>query len=264
MTIKARTLILVLLMSSSLFAACNSQPKNATDLLAMKEWDLLWISDSSGRTVADIYADYIREDTAITVTVHDKWRDALSAGTVLEILEGGAVPKALEEIPELIPEMEVIVVYGNPEESEIENNPWDWNCGQSAAKTYVNACDMDTFARYIQDLEQIYQHIFELAGDKAVIVRAIDAYNPVAARWKTEGTLEECQECWGNYNSAIHQAATAYNVPIARVYDAWNGPDHDEDPNDKGYTRDGINPSETGARVVAEELRKLGYEPIDR
>ena len=155
----------------------------------------------------------------------------------------------------------MIVFYANPEESIDEDNPTDSNCAHSSATTYVNACEMDTFGLYIQHLELIYQHIFELRGDQPIIVRAFDAYNPIPARWEEDGTFDACHACWENYNAAIHQAASEYYIPVARVNDAWNGPDHNEDPNDKGYTADGIHPNELGAQVIAEELRKLGYDP---
>ena len=52
-------------------------------------------------------------------------------------------------------------------------------------------------------------------------------------------------------------------VPIANAFDAWNGIDHNEDPVEKGFTQeDDIHPNELGARVIAQLLRELGYEPI--
>lgn len=264
MTRKPFTFVFITLILALLLAACSTQTKGkAADLQEMEEWDLLWISDSSGWDVAEIYAAYIEEDTGIPVNVYDYWDGGLSAGTVLDILEGGDHPDAqLDKIPELIPEVEVIVFYTNPEESLDPQAPMDWNCAHSSAKTYVNACEMDTFALYTQHLVSIYEHIFDLRDGQPVIIRAFDAYNPTLARWEKDGTFDACQVCWGNYNTAIHQAAAKFNIPVAKVYDAWNGPDHDQDPNDKGYTKDGIHPNELGAQVIAEELRKLGYDPV--
>jgi len=264
MTHKLLTFVFITLFLALLLAACSTQPNgNTADLLEMEQWDLLWISDSSGWGVAEIYAAYIEEDTGIPVNVYDYWDGGLSAGTILDILEGGNHPDVeLDKIPELIPEVEVIVFYANPEESVDADDPMDWNCGQSPLKTYVNTCEMDTFALYTQHLESIYEHIFELRDGRPLIIRAYDAYNPALARWEKDGTFDACQVCWGNYNTAIHQAAAKFNIPVAKVYDAWNGPDHDQDPNVKGYTKDGIHPNELGAQVIAEELRKLGYDPV--
>jgi len=265
MTRKLLTFAFITLILALLLAACSILSIGGTpDLMEMEEWDLLWISDSSGWGVAEVYAAYIEEDTGIPVNVYDYWDGGLSAGTILDILEGGSNFNAeLDRIPERIPEMEVIVFYTNPEESVDADNPWDWNCGQSTLlKTYVNACEMDTFALYTQHLESIYQHIFDLHNGRPVIIRAYDAYNPTLARWEKDGTFDACQACWGNYNAAIHQAAAKFDIPVAKVYDAWNGSDHNQDPNDKGYTKDGIHPNELGAQVIAEELRKLGYDPV--
>jgi hypothetical protein len=44
---------------------------------------------------------------------------------------------------------------------------------------------------------------------------------------------------------------------------AFNGPIHAEEPVDKSCIQpDGEHPSEAGAKVIAEALRKLGYVPI--
>jgi lysophospholipase L1-like esterase len=45
------------------------------------------------------------------------------------------------------------------------------------------------------------------------------------------------------------------------VYDAFNGPNHDQDPRDKGYIgSDGMHTNETGQDIIADLLRELGYE----
>ncbi|WP_288048938.1 isochorismatase family protein [Nocardia sp.] len=44
---------------------------------------------------------------------------------------------------------------------------------------------------------------------------------------------------------------------------AFNGPNHDQDPGDKGYIfLDGLHPNDTGHRVIAEHFRSLGYDPL--
>jgi hypothetical protein len=229
----------------------------------MEEWDLVWISDSSGWDVAPIYASMIEEDTGIKVNVIDNWMGGLSAGYVYTVLKGEPTPNAtLEHLGEQIKDAEVIVFYANPDESWEEGNPADWMCTSSTTPNYVNNCDMETFDPYIQHLEEIYQMIFELRNGQPTIVRAFDAYNPLIARFKEQGAYEDCKACWANYNAAIHQAAASYNVPIAAVAEAWNGPNWDQDPKANGYTKDGIHPNEVGATVIAQALRDLGYDPV--
>jgi len=229
-------------------------------------WDLLWVTDSSGWGVAEIYGQYIAKDNDVEVNVFDSWVGVLSVGRILQGLnEQNTTNLDLNKLRERIAESEVIVIYGNPEDSSDPSNPLDFNCGTDfIGKCYVNNCSMDAFSKYISDLKEIYAIIFEIRQGKPTIIRAIDAYNPrLVSACKPDGVLDVCVECWETYNEAIHQAADEMGIPVANVFDAWNGMDHLEDPVEKGYTReDKIHPSEKGATVIAQLLRDLGYEPI--
>lgn len=256
---KPRITLLVPLIIVLIFTSCSPQPS----LQDMEEWDLVWISDSSGWDVAPIYAEMIEEDTGIKVNLIDNWMGGLSAGYVYTVLKGEPTPNAtLEHLGEQIKDAEVVVFYANPEESWEEENPADWMCVSLQMPNYVNNCEMETFDTYIQHLEEIYQMIFELREGQPTIVRAYDAYNPLITRFKEQGVYEDCKACWANYNAAIHQAAESYNVPVAAVAEAWNGPNWDQDPKALGYTKDGEHPNEVGATIIAQALRDLGYEPV--
>jgi len=228
-------------------------------------WDLLWVSDSSGWGVAEIYGQYIAEDNNVEVNVIDSWLGGLSAGQILQGLKDQNTHNFnLDKLRERIAESEVIVIYGNPEDSLDLSNPGDWNCGQGIEKCYVNNCSIDTFSKYIADLEEIYSIIFEIRQGKPTIIRAIDAYNPrLISNCQNDGAFVDCLACWETYNDAIHQAAEEMGVPVANVFNAWNGLDHSEDPVEKGYTQeDNVHPNELGATVIAQVLRDTGYDPI--
>jgi hypothetical protein len=63
-----------------------------------------------------------------------------------------------------------------------------------------------------------------------------------------------------------HIAATSYTADVlyAEVYLAFNGTTGDEEPKSKGYPSfDGVRSNNTGHRIIAGELRKLGYLEID-
>ncbi|QRN84137.1 hypothetical protein JR338_05195 [Chloroflexota bacterium] len=228
-------------------------------------WDLLWISDSSGWGVAEIYGQFIAEDNGVEVNVIDSWVSNLSAGKILQGLKTQDTHNAsLDKLRDTIAEAEVIVIYGNPESSVNPENPGDWLCGQpGGGKCYVNNCDMDTFSQYIADLKEIYEIIFTIREGKPTIIRAIDAINPGLVRSCDSEIRNTCTVCWETYNEAVHQAADEMGVPIANAFDAWNGIDHNEDPVEKGFTQeDNIHPNELGATVIAQLLRELGYDPI--
>jgi len=252
-----------LILITTLLISC--QPSNTIN---EKEWDLLFVSDSSGWNVADIYGEMIAEDMGVNVNVMDQWKGGLSLKRLLNALRedlGTDGDADMKKMRESVAQAEVIVVYGNPNGSIMEENPMDWECGESIIKDcYVNNCSMESFQLYIDHFKEVYSIIFELRAGKPTLIRTFDAYNPVLiTQCAGNDTVNVCLQCWENYNQAIHTAADEMGIPVANVFDAWNGTDHTEDPNDKGYTQpDGIHPNKEGATVIAQLLRDLGYDPI--
>jgi hypothetical protein len=260
----------VLLLAGTLLEGCapswGSKPTITPTGTSAEEkpgWDLVFFSDSSGWGVADLYAAYLEEDLGVTVEVHDLATSDLSAGSVLAALREGRNPYSPSvDVVALVREAEVVVVFGNPLESRSESHPWDWNCVSSTAP-YARECAPETFDTYRAHMGAIYEEILRLRGDAPVLIRAFDSYNPLYSVFREQGVYDECVGCWENYNEAIHQAAAAHNVPVARVFDAFNGPNHDEDPRDKGYIgNDGEHTTAAGRQVIADLLRELGYDPV--
>ena len=254
--------ILMLLLAFLVIAvtSCSSQPS----LMEMEEWDLVWISDSTGWGVVDVYAAMVEEETGITVNVHNYWVGGLQAAEVLYGLRGEPLDphdRMFDQLAEEIPGAELIVFYANPAGSWRGDNPADWSCTEYSGN-YVNNCEMATFDTYVADLEAIYELIFEMRAGQPTIVRAYDAYNPRVSNWQADGSYDDCRACWDNYNAGIHQAAATYNIPVADVFVAWNGADWSQDPEEMGYTKDGEHPSELGARVMAEAVLATGFEPV--
>ena len=68
-----------------LMTGCQSGTSQNPQEVRIEEetWDLLWVSDSSGWGVADIYGEYIAEDNNVEVNVIDSWQGGLSAGSIL-------------------------------------------------------------------------------------------------------------------------------------------------------------------------------------
>jgi hypothetical protein len=245
-------------------SACQSAP-GVTPIDDLEEWDLLWISDSSGWDVADVYAEMVAEDTGKIINVNDKWVGGLPAGDIYRALTGQyqGPSMTLEKMPEYVAEAEIIVFYGNPTESINPDRPGDWDCIEWTG-AYANDCDPEIFSTYIEHIETIYQRMLELREGKPTIIRAYDAYYPLIQQRKDDGdSYQACKTCWANYNAAMHQAADKMNIPIAEVGLLWNGPEWDIDPDsDLGYTKDAEHPNQLGAEVIAQALRELGYDPI--
>ncbi len=252
-----RQIVFFLAVLALLTVSCTSPEEQ---LRGLDEWDLVWISDSTGFGAYDVYAEMVAEDNGIPVNVHRYAIGALSAGRVLDALRGQEPNHLrLKQLPDVIADAEVVVFYANPIDSVSEEHPGDWMC-VGYTGNYVNECDPETFDLYRAHLDAIYEEILALRGNQPIIIRAYDSYN-FPDKWEADGVSAECGECWGNYIQTIHDAAAAHGVPVAHVYDAFTGPNHDMDPRDQDLIgTDGEHTNKAGATLIATLVRDLGYE----
>jgi hypothetical protein len=125
------------------------------------------------------------------------------------------------------------------------------------------AYSTEDFALYRDVLRSIYDAVVELRDGQPTIVRAIDLYNPVLADWRAAGIDAECTAAWETWSEVIRVTAAEYGVPTVSMYDALNGPDHQQDPRLAGYiSMDGEHTSGEGRVVQVEALHALGYAPV--
>jgi lysophospholipase L1-like esterase len=105
----------------------------------------------------------------------------------------------------------------------------------------------------------------------------MDIYNPyvrtdiVSDTWLNDCRMNDCRMndfqvfkiYFDRANRHIATTSNTKGIPYAQVYLAFNGLYGDEDPKSKGYLSfDGLHPNNTGHRVIAGELQKLGYAPL--
>ena len=225
-------------------------------------WDLVIIGDSSLWELGEEYAAQIESDVGVEVVLHDFANQAGSAGEVLQVLQTQQSPNLrLEGLPGILADAEVVVIFLNPEDSVNPQRPLDmYGCFLS---TPPGTCDPESFEQWTTDLKAIWAEIFRLRNGQPTILRATDLYNPLVIPWVEHGVFETCTECWENMSDAARLAAEAYGIPFLSRLDAFDGPNHDEDPRQKGYiVSDGEHPTELAAEYTAELLSKMGYEPV--
>jgi lysophospholipase L1-like esterase len=114
--------------------------------------------------------------------------------------------------------------------------------------------------------------VLELRSTRNTIVRTMDIYNPyvrtdiASDTWQDDGGMNDFQAFRSYvYKANLHIATTSYaeGVPYALVYLAFNGTLGEEDPRSKGYLSFyGLHPNDAGHRIIAGELRMLGYAPL--
>lgn len=212
-----------------LLAACSAQ--NAE--MPTDRWDVVVISDSSLWELGDALAAQIEKDVGVEVNLESFSIGGLSAGSVLEALQGDTDNYRLETLHTALQEAEMVVMHVNPEDSVDPENPL--KMGGCFSYNPSESCGPETFEKYILDLIAIWQWIFELRGDQPIILRATDLYNPLVSTWKERGVFEACTGCWENLSAANRQAAETFGIPFLSGLDAFNGPSQEEDPREKGY-----------------------------
>ena len=59
----------------------------------------------------------------------------------------------------------------------------------------------------------------------------------------------------------IREAAEANGAVFVSLFDVFNGPEHDEDPREKGWiSDDGVHAGDEGLSVVADALAAVGFD----
>lgn len=233
---------------------------SADETDAVETWDLVWFSDSSV-AVSDLWAERIEERLGIMVRVHNFGYPNEPGGQTGPILEWIGTAEALE----VLAEAEVIGLYTNPGTTEAGDKVGE-ECATSDAtpRDPPEVTSVEDYEPYADRLRSIYDRIFELRAGQPTIVRALDLYTPTLDQWTAAGVETECTAAWEAWTSVARDVAAEYGVPMASMYDAFNGPQHDEDPVDKGYIgEDGEHPSAEGNAAQVEVLDALGYDPVE-
>lgn len=226
---------------------------------AAEPWDLVWFSDSSV-AIANPMAAQIEKALSVDVTVHDFWGPATrgSAVFIADLIDVQAVKDALVGA-------EMIVLYANPGGTDAGDKLAEaCASGDPTPRDPPKVYTAADFAPFAERLQAIYDGILNMRLGRPVILRAVDLYVPVISGWRQARIEAACTASWEAWTGVAREVAAKYHVPMASMYDAFNGPKHDEDPVAKGYIGDdGVHPSDKGRAVQVDVIDALGYEPIN-
>jgi hypothetical protein len=196
---------------------------------------------SADSTFPDLYADYIEADLGVKVKVHNLGDRKETHGTLLWKLQKN------EELRATVSEAEVLTVWTAAEDVHFSLT---WA---------LQPCEPVPEALQ-ETLGPIIAEILALRAGQRTIVRLLEYYNWVDLM-RDKGGWEKKHPCFEALNKLVHQVGSQYGVPVAPVAEAFNGPEGDRDPGEKGYIEDlGFFLSPKGDAAVADLLRGLGYE----
>jgi lysophospholipase L1-like esterase len=210
------------------------------------------------------YEAYIETDTTVAVTRTNLGRNGWTSSQLLSALRNDPTFRRATREAEIV----------------------TWNIGgndlRAARKSYKQGtcggpdnqdCLRAGVAKLETNWDAIREEVLELRSTEKTIVRTMDIYNPyirtdiVSDTWQKYdygmNDFEVFDFYFDQVNSHIASTSNSEGIPYARVYLAFNGTNADEDPKSKGYLSfDGMHPNNTGHRIMADELRKLGYAPL--
>lgn len=240
--------------------ATGSEDK-AENAASADQWQLVWFSDSAAWGVASNWASTIEKQLDVKVQVFDYIAyGSGGAANLLDRIESDAA------VRKQIAGAEVVVIYAAAQSSGIPRAHEAVCMSRSRDKpAKAGRLSQDELRAYRGMLTSIYDRVFQLRGGEPTIVRAMDLYVPVIADWRKAGVYRDCTAGWEAAANTHRDVAAEFGVPMASLYDAFNGPNHDRDPVARGLIApDGIHTSEKGQALVQATLDALGYEPVTR
>jgi len=124
-------------------------------------------------------------------------------------------------------------------------------------------CLRNAVMTFEQNWSAIIAQLTSLRSTSNTIIRTMDIYNPYVASDMQAGIFSITEPYLDEVNNYIHSTAAAAGIPVANVHAAFNGPDGTTDPNTLGLLAvDGFHPNDAGHKVIADQLRALGYRPL--
>ena len=91
----------------------------------------------------------------------------------------------------------------------------------------------------------------------------MDIYSPDVKSDMQAGIFDVTEPYLDEVNAYIHSSAASAGIEVANVHQAFNGADGRTDPGTTGLLApDNFHPNDGGHKLIADQLRALGYRPL--
>jgi lysophospholipase L1-like esterase len=239
-----------------------------TTLAAPASWDYVALGDSLAtgfgafKGYVPLYEAHVETDTGVAVTRTNLGQNGWTSSQLLSALRNDPTFRRATREAEI-----VTWNIGGNDLRAARNSYKKGTCGGADNQDCLRA----GVAKLKTNWDAITAEVLELRATSNTIVRTMDIYNPyvrtdtISDTWQNDGGMYDFQ-VFKRYVDEVnyHIATTSYTsgIPYAEVYLTFNGTTGDEDPKSMGYLSFyRVHPNNTGHRIIADELRKLGYIP---
>jgi lysophospholipase L1-like esterase len=260
------TLLILLLAMQLTFPLKATAASGTLNYTALGDSLAVGIADFSRGGYVPRYAAYAQADTSLSVVLQNPLDSNLAAPGRHNGWTSSQLLDALRNdvtLRNLIANSQVVTW-------DIGGNDFLRALNTYSAGTCGGPDNQDCFRSAVATLKvnwsAITAEVLSLRSTSNTIIRTMDIYNPFVNVEKDTGTFPLFKSYLDDVNRYIATMAGANNIPCARVYEAFNGPNGDQDAAAKGYMSSydpsGIHPSDLGHKVIADLFRNLGYAPL--
>jgi lysophospholipase L1-like esterase len=209
-----------------------------------------------------VYGRFVEADTGANVTLVNLSVPGWTSSDLLGAIRGNI----LFRIPVATSSVITLDIGGN-DLLGARGSYGDRTCGGPDNQDCLRAA----VATFRANWNAILNEVLSLRSTSNTVIRTMDIYNPFVNEDRARDTWPNDQ---GNdfqvakvyldqINNHIVTTSAARNIPCARVYRAFNGPNGDVDAGDQGLIAfDGLHPNGRGHQLIAELFRNLGYSPL--
>lgn len=237
-------------------------------------WDLLVLGrdDDLGVGFLETYSEQASEILGVDVIGQYAGIDEGSAWQILGGLRGEAYP----DIRDLVRNAEILVMETYPERAndgditqiDIDSKNCSYYVSAESPKPPAPTTPV-YWQPYTDLLNEIYPEIRQLRNNAPTVILAPDLPNRYLARQRDAGIGAECGAWADAWSAVIRTTAEAHGAVYIPLSDVLNGPDHQIDAYEAGYTGatelhptlwDGT-PNEVGMPMVVEAIIAGGLQP---
>jgi lysophospholipase L1-like esterase len=247
-----RRLLLVagLLCFQTMAEGCTSAPAATPAPTPPPVWTYVVLGDSSSWAFPQFYARYMEADLKIKVNVINRTIGGVTSAGVLDQI------RTDQQVRKDVGQANVVTFYGNPLDligmrivTGRQSDAYD--------------CSPQKVATYKAEMGAMASEILALRKGQPTIIRTYTRFMPFYRIWREAGQFDEFRRCLAALDAAILEMGRERGILVVDVGVALNGPNHDQDPTDKGYiSGDGIHENDAGGQAVADVFRAAGYATI--